>query len=427
MASITAVLEDRLRSLASERADLIARAEAAETFDGVRERIDEIDALMPGLGSDLDRARRQAQADRTAPALPGDSAGPLAPLAAPAPSRARPSAQFMASEAWTEYMARIAPGGVLTDKRRIDSPAVPVRGILPPTRRQMATIVTGASSTSAGALVVADDSGILDYGGLQRELTVRDVITVAATGSDAVDFVRVTDFTNAAAATAEADSRAADDTTGLKPESAITFARVSASVKTIAHWIPATKRALADAGQLSSIIDDFLRYGLAEELEDLIVAGNASGENFDGLTHISGTQSETWGTDALTTCRRAKTKVRTAHARANAYLLHPNDWEAIDLELTLGGAQLNRVAAEESPQRLWGLPVVLSEAMPEGTGLVGDFRKAVLWEREAASVQASDGVENFFLKNMVAVLAEMRAAFGVIQPSAFVKIDLGGS
>jgi HK97 family phage major capsid protein len=73
---------------------------------------------------------------------------------------------------------------------------------------------------------------------------------------------------------------------------------------------------------------------------------------------------------------------------------------------------------------VWNLPVIETEAVPQGTGYVGDFRKAVLWDREQATVKVTDSHLDFFVRNLVAILAEMRAAFGVLQPSAFVEIDL---
>lgn len=36
----------------------------------------------------------------------------------------------------------------------------------------------------------------------------------------------------------------------------------------------------------------------------------------------------------------------------------------------------------------------------------------------------TDSHLDFFVRNLVAILAEMRAAFGVVQPNAFVEIDL---
>jgi HK97 family phage major capsid protein len=229
-----------------------------------------------------------------------------------------------------------------------------------------------------------------------------------------------------AESTATADPGTMNAANGVKPESALAWAKVTTPVRTIAHWIPITKRALSDAAQVRSIIDAFLRYGLEEELEDQMIAGDGTGENLEGLSNVSGVQAQAWDTNLLTTTRKAKTKVRlVGRSVANAYLLNPSDLEAIDLlqdneaRFYFGGPSGVGTAGT-----LWGLPVIETEAVPAGTGYVGDFRKAVLWDREQASITISDSHANFFIRNMVAILAEMRAAFGVIQPNAFVEIDL---
>ena len=36
----------------------------------------------------------------------------------------------------------------------------------------------------------------------------------------------------------------------------------------------------------------------------------------------------------------------------------------------------------------------------------------------------SDSHSDFFIRNMVAILAELRAAFGIVQPNALVSLDL---
>jgi hypothetical protein len=41
-----------------------------------------------------------------------------------------------------------------------------------------------------------------------------------------------------------------------------------------------------------------------------------------------------------------------------------------------------------------------------------------------ANILVSDSHSDFFIRNLVAILAEMRAAFGVLRPAAFVEIDL---
>ena len=329
--------------------------------------------------------------------------------------------QFAESPDWANFRQSVAPNG-FSEKTRIGtSPAVQFKRLLTPTAAERRALITGASDTSGGALVFNDVQAGYYPQGLQRPLIIRDVITVGTTDSDTVEYVRMTSQTNAAAPVAEATSVS----DGTKPESALALAKVTTSVKTIAHWIPATKRALSDAGQLRTLIDNFLRYGLEEELEDQVVAGDATGENFDGIGHVSGVQSQAFATDLFTTTRKARTLVRTVGRDIpNAYMFNPADWETIDLLLDNEARFYFGGPAQLGTPRLWGLPVVESEAVPAGTAYVGNFRKCVLWDREQATIQASDSHSDFFIKNLVAILAEMRAAFGILQPNAIVEIAL---
>jgi len=71
---------------------------------------------------------------------------------------------------------------------------------------------------------------------------------------------------------------------------------------------------------------------------------------------------------------------------------------------------------------MWGLPVVESEAMPAGTGLVGDFvQGSTLFDREQAAIRVGL-INDQFIRNMQTILAELRAAFVVWRPTAFTKV-----
>ena len=285
------------------------------------------------------------------------------------------------------------------------------------------TLITGASATNAGALVNNDYRGLVDMGTLMRPLTIRDLITIGSTDSDVVEYVVMSSFTNSAAPIGEAT--ATSGSSGAAPESALGMTVVTQNVKPIAHWVPATRRALADAGQLRTTIDTFLRYGIDEELEDQILNGSGSGDNFTGLHNTSGITAQAYTTDLLTTLRQARTKVKvTGRAMPTAYVLHPNDWE--DLDLLKDGENRYYYGGPSvlGNPRLWGLPVVESEAQTEGQGAVTDWRLVTLWDREATQIYVSDSHSDFFVRRIVAVLAEMRAAFGHLRPAAFVEIDL---
>lgn len=301
-----------------------------------------------------------------------------------------------------------APG----KNERVNSPAVQVK-----------SLITGLSSTSAGAFVVNDRKPIVDPGTFYRPLSLLDIITIGQTGSDVVEYVREGAHTNNAATVEEAT--ASDDDTGAKPESAMLFSVVTEAVATIAHWVPATRRALADAPQMRTIIEQFLRYGIREELEDQMITGNGAGDDFVGVLNVSGNTPQAWDTDILTTTRKARTKVRTTgRATPTAYVLNPADWETIDLMQDNEARYFFGGPSQMGTPRLWGLPVVECEGMTAGTGMVADWKLAVLWDREQTNILISDSHADFFIRNLIAVLAEMRAAFGVLRPAAFVEIDL---
>jgi len=341
---------------------------------------------------------------------------------------------FTESDGFKSWMHQFAPNGRISDGTRIGtSPPMQLgsfigsRGAnaeyLQAQLGEMKTLVTGASNTQGGAFIVTDQRPIVDQGTWARPLTIRDMVTVLPTQSDTIDYVRFGTPTNAAATVAEAT--ATSGSSGTKPESALAFTRVSETIKTIAHWIPVTRQALADAPQLRAIIDSFLRYGLDEELEDQIISGDGTGENFTGVLNTSGTTAQAFDTNLLTTTRRARTKVRvTGRATPTAYVMHPNDWEDFDLLLDNEARYFFGGPSVIGNPRLWGLPVIESEGMPEGTAVVADWRLAVLWDRMATQILVSDSHSDFFIRNLLVILAELRAGFGLIRPAAFVEIDL---
>lgn len=351
-----------------------------------------------------------------------------APSAFHQPTKLKSIGQMFAESAEYKSMMGQFSDGRINEKARVQSAPMGVKAL-----------ITGASDTSGGAFVNTDVQNIVEMLG-RRELTVRDLISVRQTESDTVEYVRQTTQLSSAAPVPEATSAAAPTAPGTagalvlnagggyKPEGSMAFEKVTATVKTIAEWVPATKRGLADASQLRGLIDDELRADLAEEEEDQILNGSGSGENLTGILQTSGIQTQAWTDDLLTTIRKAKTKTRTVgRVAANGIVLNPEDAERLDLlRPTSGDGQFYGPGpfAGAGIRTVWGLPIVESEAIAAGTGLVGDYTKAVLWDREQASITATDSHADFFIRNLVAILGEERVAFGVTRPKAFVSVDL---
>jgi HK97 family phage major capsid protein len=103
----------------------------------------------------------------------------------------------------------------------------------------------------------------------------------------------------------------------------ITFQKITKSIRTIAVWVPATTRVIADAPQLRAYIAEYLDADIQTELEDQIVAGDGLGENFTGLMNVAGTQTlapPTAPASILDNIRKAITLVRVKLAPSRTRL-----------------------------------------------------------------------------------------------------------
>ena len=250
----------------------------------------------------------------------------------------------------------------------------------------------------------------------QEDLRIRDLLNVQRTTSNAIEYIVETGFTNASAVAPEKS---------LKPQSDLTFDIESATVKTLAHWIPATRQIIQDAPMLRNYVDGRLTYGLALTEEAQILYGDGVGDNMAGIMtnpnvqNVGGVAAADTRIDHL---RRAITRTLLAGYPATGIVLHPSDWEDIELQKGTDGHYIWVSVVNGGETRLWRVPVVQSTGMNEGEFLVGAFGLAgQLWDREQANVRISEHHADYFARNMLAILAEERLALTVYRPEAFVR------
>ncbi len=285
--------------------------------------------------------------------------------------------------------------------------------------------VLTSDGASAGDLIVPDRVAGIKAPGLRR-LTIRDLLNVVPTGSNAVEYVRETGFVNNAGPVAE-------NPTGLKPESNITFEANSAPVITIAHWIHASRQVLSDAPMLRGYVDGRLRYGLKLKEEGQILKGSGVGLNINGLV----TQATTYANPGVVVkaetridrLRLALLQVELAEAWADGIVLSPIDWAAIELTKTDDNAYLFANPRGIATPALWGRNVVPTQAMDAGEFLTGAFGGGIaaeLHDREDVNVMVATQDDRDFVKNMVKILMEERLTLTVYRPEAFVSGDFTG-
>lgn len=253
----------------------------------------------------------------------------------------------------------------------------------------------------------------------RRQLRLRNLLTTFATSSNSVEWIEVTSHEKTASPVSE---------TATKPEGSLSFTVRTAPVRTIATWIPASRQILEDFEGLTSFLQSSLLFALEEEVEDQILLGSGSGQNLHGLV----TQATNFDTSLLgSRWNKADVIARAIQQLSSSdqpypdfCVLNPTDYWDIRLLKDAKGVYLFGLPGE-NPQvpRLWNVSVVVTTAMPAGTFLVGssDPRIVQLRVRKEFTVEISTEHADYFVRNMVAILAETRLALVVTRPGAFVK------
>jgi HK97 family phage major capsid protein len=272
---------------------------------------------------------------------------------------------------------------------------------------------------SGGALVPAERVGVILAP--QRRLTIRDLVAPGTTGSNAVEYVRETGFTNNAAIVGE----------GLaKPYSDLTFALENANVRTIAHLFKGSRQILDDAAALQSYIDARARYGLLLAEEAQLLYGNGTGNNLKGIIPQAQAYAPPAGIvveaeQRIDRIRLALLQAMLAEFPSTGIVLNPIDWAAIELLKDGEGRYIIGKPQDGTAPRLWNLPVVETQAIVQDQFLVGAFSLAAqIYDRMGIEVLVSTENDKDFENNMVTIRAEERLAFAVYRPEAFVTGDL---
>jgi len=234
-----------------------------------------------------------------------------------------------------------------------------------------------------------------------------ELIPAKAVSENNYAYVRQTLRTNNAAPVADH---------GTKPTSIFTFEEVEDRARVVAHLSePIPQRYFDDHGEVVQLLRSEMAYGVISALEDQVLNGDGTGENFEGILTVTGTTAVAFDTDTATTLRNARTQMATLAEDVTAFVLHPSDYADVEL-----GADPNL----DLRQRIFGgVPVVQSIAVPVGTGLLADWRATRLYVREGGRLDLDAGGA-LFDKNEIKLRAEQRANVAILRPQAVAVIDL---
>ena len=94
-------------------------------------------------------------------------------------------------------------------------------------------------------------------------------------------------------------------------------------------------------------------------------------------------------------------------------------WQTVRLMRTADGIYIWGSPSEVGPQRIWGVPVVLTNAVTASKAVTGDFTMHTsLYVRSGVDVQISNSHSTYFVEGKQAVRATLRVAFVTYRPAA---------
>jgi len=253
------------------------------------------------------------------------------------------------------------------------------------------------------------------------------------TNQNAYVYLEETTFTNNAGSVAEA----ADISTSN--EGALAFTERTESIRKMATFLPVTDELLADVAGVQGYVNSRLSTMMKLNMDNQLINGDGSAPNLTGILNKTGINTFDYSSYSGELARlgqiyQAITEIRKdSFTEADAIVMHPSDWYQIVTavsDVTTSGSKnplfvvAGGFGADAAP-KIWGLNVVPSTVIAEGTALVGKFgggEAAHVVMRQGVDLAVSDSHSDFFAKNQLAIRLTMRLGFPIYRATSFCSI-----
>lgn len=287
-------------------------------------------------------------------------------------------------------------------------------------RGAVQTFVKSANSPVTGPAIPVVSQNVVD---INHVLGVRDLFsTEQISGNSLTYFVMGNVESNWEEETGQGEK---------KPQIHPTYTPVTKALLKIAAFMKETDELLSDAPYLESVIRGRGVYEIQKTIEGVLV---------NGILGTSGIDTINTGI-TFDTLLMAKMRVlENCGYDADAIIINPIDLEGLLLtrdgeggevgQYLMGGPAYapygNGAYGQYLP--IWGMKVVASPAVAQGTAIVGAFKPCatvVTKSNEGFRVEVSNSNEDDFVKNMITVRIEERLLLAVRVPGGFTKVYLG--
>lgn len=273
----------------------------------------------------------------------------------------------------------------------------------------------GAGGSDSSSMPVQSDRWPM-RGPLLRPLRLVDVLPSRPVTSLSIEYVQLNTTGGADYQEQEGEEKAEVDFSGTMK---------TASVATIAAHTTASKQVLSDNSSLTQTIDNVMRHKVLDKLERELVSGPGGQGKIEGLMLQSASIVPTIATEPVDAIGEVITRLSNSGYSPNLVVMNPMDWFRIQLKKTPTEGEYV-FGSPISPQApgLWNTQFVLCNVLAEGTALVMDTSYVTVLDREQPNVLLSNSHKDYFTRNLVLVLGELRAGLEVADVFAVQRVTL---
>ena len=269
----------------------------------------------------------------------------------------------------------------------------------------------GAKALAPSGATVVAQTFTDDPVALGRAATgLLDILPVTTQTAAEYAFLRQGTRTNNAAEVAAGDT---------KPTSVLGLTRVEQSLAVVAHLSEGIPRYwIADNAALEQFVSTELEYGLRVAVEAKVLAD---------INATSGVQAQAWSTSIAETLRKSLTKLEVAGHTPAAIVVHPADFEAVELAIaTTTAVEYRGLPYDAATRRLFGVPIATTVSQEVGTGhVLAVDAVAVDTDTQGVGVQWSESSNDTdFAQNMLRARCEGRFGTSVYSPLGVVVAAL---
>lgn len=274
--------------------------------------------------------------------------------------------------------------------------------------RKMAEGLVSRKSVAASGAAVVGQEFRPDPVAIGKPATgLLDVLPTRGHGSPLYAYLRQSARTNNAAVVADGN---------VKPTSVYGVTRIEQSLSVIAHLSEGIPHYwLSDNGMLTGFIQNELSYGLNRAIESKVLAD---------INATSGIVLQSYATSIPVTLRKAMTALEVAGYVASAIVLHPSDFETIELAMsTTNAVEHMGLPYDPAARRLFGVPIATTVSETAGIGHV-IAAGAVGVDHDTLGVQltwSETSNADDWSKNLTRARLEGRYGTSVFTPGGVVK------